>query len=139
VAHAWAQPLLGVALLGTAMLALPPLAGSAAHAAASSFGWPQGEQRDRRIAAVLVVLMLLSTVIALGFWAFGVDALKACYWSALTNGLTVSPVLILLVLLSARRETVGELKAHVFTRALCWLAAIGSGAVLSAHTVLQML
>ncbi|MEM5450737.1 MULTISPECIES: NRAMP family divalent metal transporter [Paraburkholderia] len=138
VAGAYAQPLLGLALLGTALLALPPLAGSAAHAAASSFGWQRGTQRDRRIAAILVLLMAVSTIVALLFGAFGVDPLRACYWSALTNGMTVSPVLILLVLLSARREAVGEMKAHWFTRALCWLATITTCAALAAHVVLQL-
>ena len=137
VARGYAQPLLGLALLGTALLALPPLAGSAAHAAASSFGWPRGKQRDRRIAGILVLLMAASAIIALLFCVFAVDPLKACYWSALINGMTVSPVLILLVLLSARREAVGELKAHWFTRALCWLATIATCAALTAHFVLE--
>ena len=138
VAQGYAAPLLGVALLGSALLALPPLAGSAAHAAASSFGWPQGEQRDRRIAGVLVALMLIAAVIAVLFDAFGVDPLKACYWSALTNGMTVTPVLILLVLLSAHRKAVGDMKAHWLTRALCWLATLATGAALVAHSVLEV-
>ncbi|MCP3711580.1 divalent metal cation transporter [Paraburkholderia sp. CNPSo 3274] len=138
VAGGYAQPLLGLALLGTALLALPPLAGSAAHAAASSFGWPQGEQRDRRIAGILVLLMAASAIIALLFCAFGVDPLRACYWSALTNGMTVSPVLILLVLLSARRAAVGEMKAHWFTRTLCWLATVMTCAALAVHFVLKV-
>ena len=137
VADGYAQPLLGLALLGTALLALPPLAGSAAHAAASSFGWPRGKQRDRQIAGILVLLMAVSAIVALLFCVFGVDPLKACYWSALINGMTVSPVLILLVLLSARREAVGELKAHWFTRALCWFATIATCAALTAHFVLE--
>ncbi|PVX61385.1 NRAMP (natural resistance-associated macrophage protein)-like metal ion transporter [Paraburkholderia unamae] len=139
VAGGYAQSVLGFALLGTALLALPPLAGSAAHAAASSFGWPQGEQRDRRIAGVLVLLMMVSAIIALLFYAFGVDPLRACYWSALTNGMTVSPVLILLVLLSARRDAVGEMKAHWLTRALCWLATVVICAALAAHAIVQVL
>ncbi|WP_322032725.1 NRAMP family divalent metal transporter [Paraburkholderia sp. J76] len=139
VAHGYASPVLGLALLGTALLALPPLAGSAAHAAASSFGWPQGEQRDRRIAGVLVALMVTSTAIALLFHACGVDPVKACYWSALANGMTIAPVLILLLLLSRRREAVGEMKTHGFTRALCWLATLATGAALAVHSVLEFM
>ncbi|MCP3718314.1 NRAMP family divalent metal transporter [Paraburkholderia sp. CNPSo 3281] len=137
IARGYASPVLGLALLGTALLALPPLAGSAAHAAASSFGWPQGARRDRRIAGVLVVLMVVSAAIALLFHVSGVDPVKACYWSALANGMTVAPVLILLLLLSRRREAVGEMKARAITRALCWLATLATGAALAVHTVLQ--
>lgn len=139
VAHGYASPVLGLALLGTALLALPPLAGSAAHAAASSFGWPRGEQRDHRIAGVLVALMVTSAAIALLFHGCGVDPVKACYWSALANGMTVAPVLVLLLLLSRRREAVGEMKTHVVTRALCWLATLATGAALVVHSVLEVM
>ena len=118
-------------------LALPPLAGSAAHAAASSFHWTRGEQRDRRIAVLLVVLTAMSAAIALCFHGFGVTAVRACYWSALVNGMTLAPVLVLLVLLSHHRKAVGQLKTHWFVRALSWLAAIATGAALAAHGVME--
>lgn len=137
-AHGYASTLLGLALLGTALIALPPLAGSAAHAAASSFGWPQGEVRDRRISLVLVGLMVLGAIIAIGLLMFDVEPLTACYWTALTNGMTVTPVLILLVLLSSHRDAVGVMKAHWFTRALCWVATVATGAALAAHAVLEL-
>lgn len=136
-AHGYASTMLGLALLGTAFLALPPLAGSAAHAAASSFGWPQGAARDRRIGLVLIALMFAGIVIALLLLWFRVDPLTACYWSALTNGMTVTPILILLVLLSSHSEAVGSMKAHWLTRTLCWIATIATGAALIAHSVLQ--
>ncbi|MFX1676412.1 divalent metal cation transporter [Paraburkholderia sp. A2WS-5] len=139
LAHGFAAQVLGLALLGTALLALPPLAGSAAHAAASSFGLARGKRRDRRIAVVLLVLMAMSAATALLFGALGVDAVKACYWSALTNGMTVTPVLILLVLLSRHPEAVGTLKFHWFVRALSWLAVVAAGAALTAHTILPFL
>ncbi|WP_201699646.1 NRAMP family divalent metal transporter [Paraburkholderia hiiakae] len=135
--HGYAAQVLGLALLGTALLALPPLAGSAAHAAASSFGWPRGDQRDHRIARVLVALMATSAVAAWLLGTLGVDTMTVCYWSALANGMTVTPVLFLLVLLSSHRAAVGELKSHLFVRALSWLAVIVTGVVLTAHTLLQ--
>lgn len=137
VAHGYAAQVLGLALLGTALLALPPLAGSAAHAAASSFGWPRGEQRDHRIALVLVALMATSAVVAWLLGTVGVDTMRVCYWSALANGMTVTPVLFLLVLLSSHRAAVGELKSHWFVRGLSWLAVIVTGVVVTAHTLLQ--
>lgn len=137
LAHGYALPALGLALLGTALIALPPLAGSAAHAAASSFGWPRGETRDRRMDRVLIGIMLVGALIALLLLAFGVDPLTACYWTALTNGMTVTPVLILLVLLSSHRDAVGSMKAHWFTRGLCWIATLATAAALCAHALLE--
>lgn len=51
--------------------------------------------------------------------------------------MTVTPVLFLLVLLSSHRAAVGELKSHLFVRALSWLAVIVTGVMLTAHTLLQ--
>ncbi|MEX3788011.1 NRAMP family divalent metal transporter [Paraburkholderia sp. BR14374] len=133
----YAGPLLGLALVGSALLALPPLAGSAAQAVASSFNWPRGKQRDRRIAVLLVALAGLGTLLGLALGLWRVDPVKALYWSAVVNGMTITPVLVLLVLLSAKREAVGELVAHWSLRALCWLATLTTGVVVVAHFVLD--
>lgn len=138
VAHGYATQILGIALLGTAMLALPPLAGSAAHAAASTFGWTRGAERDRRIALTLVGLMTGGALIAILLHACRVDAVRVCYWSALANGMTVTPVLFLLVLLSRHREAVGALKTHVVVQLLSWFAVMATGAALTAHTLLEI-
>ncbi|MGF6852300.1 NRAMP family divalent metal transporter [Paraburkholderia sp. CI3] len=134
----YAGTLLGLALIGSALLALPSLAGSAAQAVASSFDWPHGQRRDRRIAVLLVALAGLGTLlgVALGLWH--VDPVKALYWSAIVNGMTITPVLVLLVLLSAKREAVGEIVAHWSLRALCWLATLITGMVVVAHFVLEV-
>ncbi|SAK90269.1 natural resistance-associated macrophage protein [Caballeronia hypogeia] len=137
LAHGYARHVLALALLGSALLTLPPLAGSAAQAVASSFEWERGERRDGRIAAVLVGIMLIGVAGAMLLAALQIDAARALYWSALVNGMTVTPVLVLLVLLSSKREAVGDLAAHWTLRALSWLATIATAAALSAHFVLE--
>ncbi|MCC8391478.1 divalent metal cation transporter [Paraburkholderia sp. MMS20-SJTR3] len=137
LAHGYAGLLLGLALFGSALLALPPLAGSAAQAVASSFDWPRGKQRDGRIAGVLVALAGLGTLLALALGLSRIDPLKAMYWSAVVNGMSITPVLVLLVLLGAKREAVGEMAAHWSLRALCWLATLLTGVVVAAHFVLE--
>ncbi|SAK88602.1 natural resistance-associated macrophage protein [Caballeronia calidae] len=139
LAHGYAGHVLAVALLGSALLTLPPLAGSAALAVASSFDWETGERRDTRIAWLLVAIMVLGMAVAVGLSAFHVEPVRALYWSAVLNGMTVTPVLVLLVLLSTSHEAVGDLAAHWALRALSWLATIATAAVLIAHSVLEFL
>jgi Mn2+/Fe2+ NRAMP family transporter len=139
LAHGHAGHVLALALLGSALLALPPLAGSAAQAAASSFNWENGERRDTRIAWLLAGTIALGIVVALGLTFFHVEPARALYWSAVLNGMTVTPVLVLLVLLSSSREAVGDLAAHWALRALSWLAALATAAALVAHFVLEFL
>jgi Mn2+/Fe2+ NRAMP family transporter len=135
--HGYAGHVLALALFGSASLALPPLAGSAAHAVASSFQWRRGEQRDRRIAWLLAAIMAVGMAAAVTLAAYRVEPVTALYWSAIVNGMTVTPVLVLLVLLSSRREAVGDLAAHWSLRALSWFATIATAAVLVAHVVLE--
>ncbi|SAK61928.1 natural resistance-associated macrophage protein [Caballeronia ptereochthonis] len=139
LAHGYAGHVLAVALLGSALLTLPPLAGSAAQAVASSFRWESGERRDTRIAWVLVAIMVLGMAVAVGLITFHVEPVRALYWSAVLNGMTVTPVLVLLVLLSSSHEAVGDLAAHWALRALSWLATIATAAALIAHSVLEFL
>lgn len=134
----YAGPLLGLALIGSALLALPPLAGSAAQAVASLFDWARGERRDIRIARMLTGIAALGTALGVVLGAWHVDLVRALYWSAIVNGMTMTPVLVLLVLLSAKSEVVGSMAAHWSLRALCWLAALVTGAVVVAHFVLEV-
>ena len=137
LAHGYARHVLALALLGSGLLTLPPLAGSAAQAVASAFHWERGERRDRRIAGLLVAVMALGMVIAMALALRHVEPVRALYWSAVINGMTVTPVLLLLVLLSSKREAVGDLSAHWTLRALSWLATIATAAALTAHFVLE--
>lgn len=129
--------LLGVALIGSTLLALPPLAGSAAQAVASSFDWACGEQRDTRVARMLAGIAALGAAVGVVLGASHVDPIRALYWSAIVNGMTMTPVLVLLVLLSAKREAVGTMVAHWSLRALCWLATHVTGGIVVAHFVLE--
>jgi len=137
LAHGYASHVLAVALIGSALLALPPLAGSAAQAVASSFDWPRGEQRDRRIAWLLVGVTGLGAAAAMVLAVLRVEPVHALYWSAVANGMTVTPVLALLVLLGAKREVVGDFVAHWTVRVLSWFATLATGAAIVAHFVLE--
>jgi Mn2+/Fe2+ NRAMP family transporter len=119
--------------IGTALLALPPLAGSAAHAAASAFDRRGGEQHDRLIALALVVVMALGVSIGVTLALMQFEPIRVLYWAAVLNGSTATPVMVLLVLLSTKRSAVGDLSAHWTLRALCWLATLCTGAALVAQ------
>lgn len=132
VAGRFAPQVLGLLLIGTALLALPPLAGSAANAAVSAFDVPHGAVRDRRIAHVLLALMAVGLLAAVLLSAFHFEPLPILYLSAVFNGATVAPVIVLIVQLSVKQPAVGELHAHWTLRAGTWLAAAAMTVVLVA-------
>ncbi|CAB3803162.1 Nramp family divalent metal transporter [Paraburkholderia fynbosensis] len=131
--------LFGLALISSALLALPPLAGSAAHAVASTVGWPLDHQHNRRIAFALIAIVSLGGAMGIVLAAMQLDPIRVLYWSAVVNGTTATPVMVLLVLLSTRHSCVGDLSAHWTLRALSWLATAAMGAAVVARYACRLL
>ena len=94
-------------LIGTGMLAVPVLAGSAAYAVAEAAAW-RGTLEDRprlsrKFYAVIAVAMLLG--LALDFVGF--NAVKMLFYSAVLNGVLAPPLIVLVVLLTSKSEIMG--------------------------------
>ena len=84
-------------LIGTGLLAIPTLSGSAAYALAETFGWRQGLDEKIDKARAFYAVVLLSVAIAIGLDFAKVNAVSALYWSAVINGL-LAPFLLLGIL-----------------------------------------
>ena len=105
-------------LIGTGMLAVPVLAGSAAYAVSEAKEW-RGTLEDRphlsrKFYTVIAVSMLLGLV--LNFVGF--DAIKMLFYSAVLNGVLSPPLVVLVVLLTSDPKVMGE---RVSSRTLRWL------------------
>jgi Mn2+/Fe2+ NRAMP family transporter len=137
--HAFAGPVLGLAFIGTALLALPPLAGSAARRGVSALERGRGEDRNRVIALALMVVMALGVAIGVSLSLMRFEPVSVLYWAAVLNGSTATPVMVLLVLLSTKRSAVGDLSAHWTLRGLCWLATLCMAAAFCARFACEWL
>ncbi|HLJ74213.1 MAG TPA: divalent metal cation transporter, partial [Thermoanaerobaculia bacterium] len=82
LAGKWCFLLFTAGVIGTGLLAIPTLAGSAAYALAETFGWRQGldEKLDKARAFYAVVLLATGMGIALDF--AHINPVQALYWSA---------------------------------------------------------
>lgn len=96
----FAAALFTLGVIGTGLLAIPTLAGSAAYAFAETFGWRQGldERFGRARAFYAVFLGSLGIGIALDY--LHISPMKALYWTAVFNGL-LAPFLLLGILIIA--------------------------------------
>ena len=96
-------------IIGTGLLAIPTLSGSAAYALAETFGWRQGldERIDKARAFYAVVLLSTAVGIALDF--ADISPLRALYWTAVINGV-LAPFLLfgILMVASDRRVMHGQ-------------------------------
>ncbi len=100
LAGRFAMLLYTIGIVGTGLLAIPTLAGSAAYAFAETFDWRQGiDQKFTRARAFYAVVgVSIAIGIAMGF--VGISPVKALYWTAVINGL-LAPFLMLGILHAA--------------------------------------
>ena len=109
-------------IIGTGLLALPVLAGSAAYAVGEAFGWHVGLARKwyraRRFNAALAAAFIVGAI--LNF--VHIDPIKALFWSAVINGVVAVPLMVLIMHMAARRIVMGDFKLHLGLRTMGWIA-----------------
>jgi Mn2+/Fe2+ NRAMP family transporter len=81
-------------IIGTGMLTLPVLAGSAAYAVGELFSWRVGLARRPFQAKAFYGVIAAATTIGVGLNFASIDPVKALYWSAVVNGVVAVPVMI---------------------------------------------
>ncbi len=116
--------LFALGIIGTGMLAIPVLAGSASYALSESFGWKFGLYRKLKEANAFYGVIIISTFIGIAINFTGIDPIKALIWSAIANGLIAPVILILIVLMSANKKIMGDRVNHPVITAIGWLITL---------------
>jgi NRAMP (natural resistance-associated macrophage protein)-like metal ion transporter len=111
VAGDFAFAVFATGIIGTGLLAVPVLAGSAAYAVAEMMGWPEGLDRRPREAKAFYATIAVATLgsVALSFTAL--NPIRALYWSAVINGILAVPLMALMVMMAASPRVMGKLTA----------------------------
>ena len=127
--------LFSLGIIGTGMLAVPVLAGSAAYAVAEAAGW-RGSlslRLDRGEGRGFYGVIAAATVGGVLLCFTPTDPVKELFWSAVLNGVIAVPIMAVMMLLASRHATMGE---FVIGKRLCWLGWVATGVM--ALTVLAM-
>jgi NRAMP (natural resistance-associated macrophage protein)-like metal ion transporter len=122
IAGEFAFFLFTLGIIGTGLLALPVLAGSAAYAISEASGWTSGLERKWRAAPAFYAVITLATLIGLGIDYAPIDPIKALFWSAVLNGVIAVPIMIATMLVASRKHEMGDFVATASQRWLGWLA-----------------
>ncbi len=109
-------------IIGTGMLALPVLAGSAAYAVGESLGWHVGLARTFARAKGFYLVLALATATGLVMNYSPLDPVKALFWSAVINGVVAVPVMGMMMVLASGKRAMGAFALPLPLRAGGWLA-----------------
>jgi len=119
-----AYALFAFGLIGTGMLGVPVLAGSAAYAVAEALAWRSGMNEQPRMAPKFYAVIAVAMVVGLALDYSGFNAIKLLLWSAVLNGLLAPPLIVIIVIACNNPRVMGR---HVNGR---WLNVLGLGAAL---------
>jgi NRAMP (natural resistance-associated macrophage protein)-like metal ion transporter len=128
IAGRFAFAIFALGIIGTGILALPVLAGSAAFAVGEVFGWPVGLARKPKKAKGFYGTIALATLVGALLNFTPLDPVKALFWSAVINGVVAVPVMVLIMLIATQRRVMGEFILPQILKWGGWLATAAMAA-----------
>jgi NRAMP (natural resistance-associated macrophage protein)-like metal ion transporter len=121
LAGQWAFVLFALGMIGTGLLAIPILTGSAAYAVKEFLGL-KGDLSDKpTYRPTFYAIMAISTIAGISLNLVGIDPIRALFITAVINGLVAPPLLILIVLLGSDRKIMKERTSGAVSRSLTWI------------------
>ncbi|MER9332563.1 Nramp family divalent metal transporter [Mesorhizobium sp. M0293] len=122
VAGQFAFTIFALGIIGTGLLAIPVLAGSAGYALGEARKWPIGLEREPLKAKAFYATIALATFLGACLDFTPVNPIKALYWSAVVNGVVAVPVMVVTMLMTARRDVMGNAVVPTAMRLVGWVA-----------------
>jgi NRAMP (natural resistance-associated macrophage protein)-like metal ion transporter len=132
IAGDFAFALFSMGIIGTGLLAVPVLAGSAAYAIAGAMRWRNSLELQYSGARKFYAIIIGATLIGTALCFTNIDPIRALYWSAVVNGVIAVPVMVLVMLLATRRAVMGELVIGRRLAVLGWLCTAVMAAAVAA-------
>lgn len=139
IAGDFAFLLFSVGIIGTGLLAVPVLAGSAAYAIAGAFNWENSLELRPATAKRFYGIIALSTLIGVALCFTKINPIKALHWSAVINGVISVPIMALMMSMAARPEIMGGLTISRRLSVLGYLctAAMAAAVLAMLYTMLS--
>ncbi|MFZ2029663.1 MAG: Nramp family divalent metal transporter [Vitreimonas sp.] len=121
-AGAFAFVLFSLGIIGTGLLAIPVLAGSAAYAIGDACGWKCSLEEKPWEAIGFYGVIAASTLLGVAIDWSHIDPMRALFWSAVANGVIAAPMMGAMMFVVTREKIVGQFKAPLGVQILGWLA-----------------
>ncbi|MGC1325251.1 MAG: divalent metal cation transporter, partial [Xanthobacteraceae bacterium] len=103
--------LFALGIVGTGLLAVPVLAGSAGYAVAECFGWEGSLELPARGAPGFYLTVAAATLAGLGAALTPLDPIRMLFWSAVVNGVVAVPLMVAMMIVVANYKIMGKFAA----------------------------
>ena len=113
--------LFAIGIIGTGLLAIPVLAGSAAYGVSEVFGWPATLEAKAPEAVGFYSIIAAATVIGFALGFTGINAIHMLVWSAVLNGIVAVPIMAMMMVIVSHARLMGRFRARTWLIALGWV------------------
>jgi Mn2+/Fe2+ NRAMP family transporter len=120
----FASLLFAAGVIGTGLLAVPILAGSASYAISEAFGWREGLSRTFRQAPAFYGVIILSTATGLLVNLLKLPAFEMLYYAAILNGIIAPPLIVIILVIGRSRRIMQEHVNTVLSDVFGWITAV---------------
>ena len=127
--------LFSLGIIGTGLLAVPVLAGSAGYAVAESIGWEGSLELPARGAPGIYLIVAAATLAGLGAALTPLDPIRMLFWSAVVNGVVAVPLMVAMMLVVASRGIMGKFAASRALMIFGWFATLLMAVVVAAMLI----
>lgn len=124
VAGQFAFVVFALGIIGTGLLAVPVLAGSAAYAVSELYGWKSGLSQGFREARGFYVIIIAATGIGTLMGYLELDPIKALVWSAIVNGVISVPIMAVMMWIGQSEKLMGKYTISRRHRFFGWGATV---------------
>lgn len=122
--------LFALGIIGTGLLAVPVLAGSAAYAVAETFGLQGSLELPASRALGFYGIVAAATLAGAAISATNIDPINMLFWTAVINGVVAVPIMLAMMLIISSERGLQSLALPGWLRILGWLAsALMAGAL----------
>jgi Mn2+/Fe2+ NRAMP family transporter len=124
IAGKFAFAVFALGIVGTGLLSVPVLAGSAAYGLGEARGWPIGLAREPKDAIAFYATIALATLIGSLINFLPIDPIKALFWSAVINGVVAVPIMAIMMIIATNPAIMGKFRISTPLQVVGWLATV---------------
>ncbi|HTZ80712.1 MAG TPA: divalent metal cation transporter [Stellaceae bacterium] len=132
IAGDFAFLIFALGIIGTGMLAVPVLAGSAAYAVGEALDWPIGLARQPKEASAFYGTIAFATAIGVAMNIVDIDPIKALFWSAVLNGVIAVPLMAVTMVMAMAPRVMGDFILPRPLAVMGWLATLVMALIVAA-------
>lgn len=124
IAGNFAFALFALGIIGTGLLAVPVLAGSAAYAVTEMFGIASSLDAKPTKARLFYGTIAVTTMLGVSLQYVGIDPARALYWAAVVNGVLAAPLMVMMMLIVRNPRAMGRLTLGPRATITGWFATL---------------